>query len=80
MTFRSLGSSAFSLVASKRQAYAATGKALDALLDADPCNRRCACQMAPSVDAAKKALEAAYADLRAAETAWSEFCEIRRTA
>jgi hypothetical protein len=80
MSFRSLGSSAFSLVASKRQVYATAGKALDTLLDADPCDRRCACDMASSIDAAKKTLDDAYADLRAAETAWSEFCEIRRTA
>lgn len=80
MTFRSLGSCAFSLVASKRQAYDAAGKALDALLDADPCDRRCACAMALSIERAKETLGAAYADLRAAETAWSEFCMIRRTA
>lgn len=80
MSFRALGSSAFSLVASKRQAYAAAGKTLDALLDADPCDRGCACSMASSIKDAREALDAAYADMRAAEVAWYEFCEIRRTA
>jgi len=78
LSFASLGSSAFAVVVRKRQALVAARNTVVALIDADPCDRRCTCSGRPAYDAAIKAEAAAYAEVREADASWAEFCAIRK--
>ncbi len=77
-SFASLGSSAFSILTRRRQALVAARAAVIAIIDADPCDRRCSCPMRQTYDAAVKAEADAYAEAREAEASWVEFCTIRK--
>lgn len=75
--FASLGSSAFSVLASKRQALVAASAFVEAVMAADPCDRVCCCDKRPAYDVAVKAEADAYNTVRIAEASWAEFCAIR---
>lgn len=76
-SFASLGSSAFASLAAKRQAHVAASRRVTEVMDADPCDRVCRCERRPLYDAAVRAEADAYDALRTAETAWSNYCQIR---
>ncbi len=76
--FASLGSGAFNRLARARQALVAATAAVMAEMDADTCDRRCACERKPLYDAAIKVESDAYYAVRTEEASWAEFCAIRR--
>lgn len=82
--FASLGSSAFAIVARKRQALVAADKVVEAADEDyfDNCHcmprRNCVCGRRAAQRAANTARSEAYDDLRAAELMWIEYCEIRK--
>lgn len=78
LDFARLGSTAFSVVARKRQALVAASRHVAEVLDADPCDRVCRCERRPLYDAAVAAESAAHHDLLAAEKAWADYGAIRR--
>lgn len=76
--FASLSSSAFSRVVAKRQKFVAAQAAVEAIMEADPCDKRCNCSMRAAYDAAIKAEHDAYYERMSAEESWRTYCEIRR--
>lgn len=77
-SFASLGSSAYAVVVRKRLALVAARAHVAAVIEADPCDRRCTCSRRPAYDAALMAASYAYAEVREAEASWAEFCAIRK--
>jgi hypothetical protein len=69
--------STFARVVRHRQAHVAAVRHVDALLDSDPCDRRCKCSIQGEISSAKAVERSAYANLRIAEASYSELCAAR---
>ena len=72
--FISLGSTAFAIVAAKRQALVAATKSAESLLDACPCPGRCKCG---AWEKANDIVNEAQRERHDAEVMWREYNELR---
>lgn len=75
--FASVSGAAWAHVVARRQAHEAARAHAYALLERDPCEGRCTCALREARAAADRAEHDAYADMRAADAAWADYCGAR---